>query len=90
MLNADPNFLPREAGNIVKAAYKKCREQIFETEERLTLRSAKGLEALDSLDEAADRQFLGIDPGEDLTESLHQYAEQIVAARHILQGEGLL
>lgn len=90
LLNADPNFLPQEANNIIKDSYTRCRKQIFETEERLTVRGTKGLEAVDSLDDTADRRFLGLDPGEDLTESLHQYAEQVAASRHILRDEGLM
>ena len=82
LLAADANYLAQEAANIIRDSFQRCRKKIFDM-----VKQRSGLESKspDSLDLAADRRFLGIDPGEDLQETLDQYAEQVVTARRILQ-----
>jgi hypothetical protein len=72
LLAADPGYLVREAAQIIRAVFEQCRNQIFETADRTILSESKGL---DSLGVTADRRFLDMDPGEDLTAALAQYAE---------------
>lgn len=86
LLTADLNYLDQEASKIIRDSFERCRKQIFASNDRLTTRGeAKGM---DVLDVAADRQFLGIDPGENLSETLGAYAEQVAASRQILQEAG--
>jgi hypothetical protein len=89
LLAADTNYLHDEADKIIKDAYKRCYDQIYGEGERVIMRGEKGLESLDATAVAADRQFLGIDPGEDLTATLGRYAEQVAEARRIMQEAGV-
>ncbi len=82
LLAADPNYLSQEAGNIIRDSFERCCKQIFESDSRSIVLEAKGTS---SLDLAADKRFLGIDSGEDLTASLRQYAQQVTTARQILK-----
>ncbi len=89
LLTADTNYLPDEADKIIKDAFERCRKQIYGEGERVIMRGEKGLESLDATAVTADRQFLGIDPGEDLTATLGRYAEQVAEARRILREAGV-
>lgn len=86
LLAADANYLAQEAANIIRDSYQRCYKKIFESAARLG-----GLESKspDALDMTADRRFLGIDPGEDLRETLGRYAEQVMVARQVLQEAGM-
>ena len=86
LLASDPNYLAQEADNIIKDSYQRCYQEIFEMSERLV-----GLEEkwVAPVDQAVERQFLGIDPGEDLNETLGKYAEQVAESRRIMQEAGI-
>lgn len=81
LLLADANFLPREAQDIVAAAYHYCYQQIFEE----GVRGHKSAAGLESAQIESDKRFLEFDPGEDLRQRVTAYAEQTMAARRILQ-----
>lgn len=86
LLAADPNYLTLEAGNIVRDAFERCRKQIFETDTR----RGDPFERMGAEpDLAADRRYLGIDPGEDLVATLGQYAGEVAAARKVLKEAGM-
>jgi hypothetical protein len=82
LLLADPNYLPREAGNIFRAAYKNCIEQIAgEPENRLVRGTIVPADRHWDLDAQAERVDLGIPPDENLDTALDEYTEDIFEAR---------
>lgn len=82
LLLADSNFLPREAQDIVAAAFKQCRDQIFAPEFRTLSKSTAAPEAVEIENE---KRYLDLDPGEDIEQRVASYAEQAMEARRILQ-----
>jgi len=90
LLIADPNYLHREAMDIIKSTFTHCYKQIFtDLAERLP---TKGREAFSIVKPAvqADLSFLDISPDEDLEATLDRYAEQVAEARRLIRKEGIV
>jgi hypothetical protein len=88
LLRADLNYLRREADAIANDTYKTVSELL--SAEAVTHRSRPTALSVRQWrpDSNADREFLGIDPGEDLDESLNEYADQVLASRRVLEAAG--
>jgi hypothetical protein len=88
LLSTDPNYLNREAQNIIKTAFTSCSAQILATGP-LTTRGVAG--NVHSMPDALrpERQLLGIPVDEDLDETLDNYAEQVAETRRVLRAAGV-
>lgn len=83
-LRSDPNYLYREAQDIITVAYTQGRQRIFGEEASRTLQVFKSLSLVQS-DLRAERAFLDIPPDENLDMILDRYAEQVAQARRIFR-----
>ncbi|RMF29890.1 MAG: hypothetical protein D6759_13020 [Chloroflexi bacterium] len=93
LLMEDPTYLRREAQDIIKEAYVRCREQIFGAEAggiSFGLPGTPKGPMRGEADTPSDRAFLGIPPEEDLHAAVRRYTAQVSEARRLLQEAGLL
>lgn len=88
LLGADPNYLYREAQDIIKAAYKYCSEQIF-TQEAARARGVYRNLLMELPALRADLAFFGIPPDEDIQASVERYTEQVFETRRLIRQEGI-
>ena len=86
-LNADPNYLAREADQIIRQGFVSCRENVFEDGGRIEKASIGQKWAFDF---QGTQDLLGIEPDEDLDATLNQYARQVEQAGAVLRQEGMV
>jgi hypothetical protein len=89
LLRADPNYLYREAQDIIKVTYTQCRQRIFGEEVSRGLRVFESVSLMQP-DLLAERSLLDIPPEEHLNVSLDRYAEQVTQARRIIREAAIL
>ncbi len=84
LILSDINYLRREADDIIKSGYARCREQIFG--EQVAVTKSPPMRGSDSpkVDDSADRRLLGIAPDEDLADIRTRYARQVFESRKVL------
>jgi hypothetical protein len=87
LLMSDPNYLPREAIDILKSAYAYCYDQIFSTETKRS--GATTASAVEWPDLQTDLASMGLPADEPLAVSLNRYADQVAETRRILKEAGL-
>lgn len=89
LIMADPEYLPEEAKNIIRAATDACYNQIVGDAERLITGGVKGIaDPLVRWNDAL-RELLDVESQEDLRRAVNNYAEQVYCARQIIRQAGL-
>lgn len=86
LLRADPNYLRREADEIIKTAYHRCYRDIYSPGtdySELSVRGSKSPQVSDRDQEG--RRLLGISSEEDLTSVANYYTNRVSEARHFFE-----